>query len=55
VLEQGIALHKNDSQLYGYLADAHYLNGHSEWARICYREAFVIDPKMWTLILSKTQ
>jgi tetratricopeptide (TPR) repeat protein len=44
-LGRAIEHHKKDSQLFGYLADTYYLKGYSERARICYREAFEIDPQ----------
>jgi len=39
------ALLKNPSAVtYAYLGDSYFLRGEIDWSRICYREAFTIDP-----------
>ncbi len=43
-LEKAISRYPDRSILFGYLGDAYYLRGDKSSERICYREAFEIDP-----------
>ncbi len=43
-LEKALSNKPDDSRVYGYLGDVHFLRGDVSLARICYRNAFETDP-----------
>ena len=45
LLQAFIAAEPEDARVYGYLGDAYVARGDLRTARICYREAFVLEPK----------
>jgi tetratricopeptide (TPR) repeat protein len=44
LLQEALLKHPNNARAYGYLGDSYFLLGDLDLARICYREAFSIDP-----------
>lgn len=44
LLQEALLKRPNNARAYGYLGDSYFLLGELDLARICYREAFSIDP-----------